>query len=124
MSKKLDRAGRLERVFRRLGTRNPVCIGCGYSKSPFALELAHIAPKKFHDDVAILCRNCHREQSDAEKDFAYAHETDNPKMETIGRYLLGLSEFFLLIARATSEFGRWLVENAAHVPPRESESGQ
>ncbi|HCY54481.1 MAG TPA: hypothetical protein DF715_02760 [Oceanicaulis sp.] len=108
---------RREKDFRRLRTRNPVCLSCGYSDHPAALEFAHIAPRKFHDDGGVLCANCHREQSDTEKDFSYAPVTGNPMMETIGRYLLALSEWLTRIGATLAEFGQWLLEQAEHVLP-------
>lgn len=112
-----DSDTRLEKAYRRLGTSNPICVGCGFCGSPYALELAHIAPREFHDGVAILCSNCHRAQSDSEKDYPYQPQSDNPQMETIGRYLLGLSEFFQMIATRMAEFGHWLLEQSEHVLP-------
>ncbi len=116
-----DNETRREQNYRRLGTRNPICVGCGYCNSPAAMELAHIAPRKFHDDAVVLCSTCHREQSDTDKDYSYAPQTNNPQMETIGRYLIALSEFFQMLARTTAEFGRWLLEQSAHVLPYEPE---
>ena len=108
---------RLAKAYRRLGTHNPICVGCGFSGSPHALELAHVAPRAFHDDVGILCSNCHRAQSDSEKDYPYQPQSDNPLMETIGRYLLRVSEFLQMIAKRLSEFGHWLLEQSEHVLP-------
>ena len=112
---------RREKDYRRLRTRDPICVGCGYSRHPAAMELAHITRKKFHDDAAVLCSTCHREQSDSEKDYSYAPQTSNPQMDTIGRYLIALSEYFQMIARTTAEFGRWLLEQSANVLPHEPE---
>lgn len=108
---------RLHKGYRRLGTDNPSCVVCGYRGHPDAFERAHIAPNKFHDDWAILCRNCHREQSECEKDKPYEPETQNPQMETIAHYLLGLAKFFELIAQTLIKFGDWLLEQAAHTVP-------
>ena len=112
-----DEETRREKDYRRLRTRNPICVGCGYSDHPAALELAHIAPREFHDDGVVLCSNCHRAQSDTEKDYSYSPQSDNPEMETIGRYLLALSEFFQMMATRMSEFGHWLLEQSEHVLP-------
>ena len=113
---------RREADFKRLRTRNPVCLSCGYSDHPAALEFAHIAPRKFHDDGGVLCSNCHREQSDQEKDFSYAPTTGNPMMETIGRYLLAVAEWLKRIADTFITFGEWLLEQAEHVLPYEPEA--
>lgn len=116
-----DKETRREQAYRRLDTRDPVCAICGYAGHPAAMELAHIAPREFHGDKVPLCANCHRELSDAEKDYPYAPETDNPQMETIGRYLIALSDFLQMIARTLAQFGAWLVEQSAHVLAHEPE---
>ncbi len=110
-----------EKDFKRLRTRDPSCVGCGYNKNPAAMELAHIAPRKFHDDAVVLCSTCHREQSEPEKDYSYAPTTDNPQMETIGRYLIAVSDFLKMIAGTLADFGSWLLEQAEHVLPYEPE---
>lgn len=115
---------RREKDYRRLRTRTPICLHCGYCNHPAAMELAHIAPRKFHDDAGVLCSNCHREMSDPEKDLSYAPQSINPEMETIGRYLLALSEWFIRIAETIAAFGRWLMEQAEHVRPYQAEAGQ
>ena len=65
----LDLNERLEKQYRRLRTRNPMCLGCGES-DPFCLELHHLAGQKTHDDVGIVCRNCHRKLSNEQCDHA------------------------------------------------------
>ena len=115
---------RREADYRRLRTRTPICLSCGYSDHPAAMEFAHIAPRKFHDDGGVLCANCHREQSDTEKDYSYSPVTHNPMMETIGRYLLALAEWLKRIGGTLAEFGEWLLEQAEHVLPYETEADQ
>ena len=80
---------RLERHYRRLRTRTPVCLTCGFDRHPAALEYSHIVPRKFHDDGGAQCHNCHSEFSDAERDLPYAPETQNPQMETLARMRRG-----------------------------------
>jgi hypothetical protein len=43
-------------------------------------------------------------------------------METIGRYLLALAEWFQRIAATIALFGAWLLEQSEHVPPHEPEA--
>ena len=62
-----DDNDRLEKQFRRLGTRNPVCVGCGEA-DPYCLELHHAAGRKHDDDVVIVCRNCHRKLTAKQRD--------------------------------------------------------
>ncbi len=113
---------RRESDYKRLRTRNPVCLSCGYSNHPAVMELAHIAPRQFHDDGGVLCSNCHREMSDTEKDLSYAPQSINPQMETIGRYLLALAEWFQRIAATIALFGAWLLEQSEHVLPYKPEA--
>lgn len=113
---------RLERHYERLRTRNPVCLTCGFDRHPAALQLSHIAPRKFHDDGGPQCHNCHSEFSDAERALPYGPETANPMMETIGRYLLALSEWLQRVGETLQTFGEWLLDQAEHVLPHEGEA--
>jgi len=112
-----DEETRREQDYHRLRTRNPICVTCGYSDHPSAMELAHIIPRKFDDDAVVLCTNCHRTQSDTEKDYSYNPTSDNSQMETIGRYLLSIADLLKLIAAKFEEYGHWLLEQAIHVLP-------
>lgn len=98
---------RLERAFRRLGTRHPSCVTCG-ENYPHALELHHIGEQAHHDDLSIVCRNCHRKLTDAQKD-RLAVRADNPTDEIIGRYLYGLADLFRMIADTLTQFARELL---------------
>lgn len=110
MSKKPpDADDRLEQQYRRLGTRNPVCLGCG-ELNPFCLELHHLAGQKHHDHVGITCRNCHRKTTDQQHDHIPPSATEpSGQLATIGRYLLGLADFLLMIVEALRDFGRTLI---------------
>ena len=122
MTNSTSETKRREADYRRLRTRTPICLSCGYSDHPAAMEFAHIAPRKFHDDGGVLCSNCHREQSDQEKDCSYAPITGNPMMETIGRYLVALAEWLQRIGTTLAEYGAWLLTQAEHVLPYEPEA--
>ena len=112
-----DKNARLEKALKRLGTRNPSCVACGEA-DPLCLELHHIGEKDHHDDLSIVCRNCHRKLSDPQKDLTEVNQP-NPTLETIGRYLHGLAELFLLIAETLKAFGNALLglEDADAVTP-------
>jgi hypothetical protein len=104
-----DRDDRLEKQYRRLGTREPICVGCAES-NPFCLELHHLAGQKYYGDLAIVCRNCHRKLTDQQHD----HESSSPQNSnvesvTIGRYLLGLADLLLMIVNALRDFGKHLM---------------
>lgn len=108
----LDCDDRLERQYRRLGTRNPVCVSCGEA-DPYCLELHHLAGEKHHDDVAIVCRNCHRKLTRQQRDHEpQGISSDNAPLATIGRYLLGLADLLLMLVETLREFGKQLMEYA------------
>jgi hypothetical protein len=98
---------RLERAYRRLGTRHPACVACGESYA-HALELHHIGEQAHHDYLSIVCRNCHRKLTDAQQD-RQAVVAQTPTNETIGRYLYGLADIFRMIAGALTQFARHLL---------------
>lgn len=107
----LNRAIRLERAHERLGTNAPQCIHCGENYA-HCLEEHHIAGRAMHDDVVIMCRNCHRKLSDAQKDHPQPQSKSPHVLEVIGRYLLGVAELFRLIVERLDQFGRTLIELA------------
>lgn len=106
----LDRDDRLEQQLRRLGTRAPVCVGCGES-SPVCLELHHLAGRTQHNDTGILCRNCHRKLTDLQIEHAQLAAPGSLNHPVIvGHYLLGVADLFLMIAQTLKVFGRKLLE--------------
>jgi hypothetical protein len=105
----LNPADRLERQYRRLGTRNPACLNCGES-NPFCLELHHVAGKKHYDDTGIVCRNCHRKLTDQQNDhIQQSNAVREHPFAHIGHYLLGLADFLIMIVNALREFGKTLI---------------
>lgn len=95
---------RLERIYRRLGTREPVCVTCG-ENNPYCLEAHHIAGQAHHDDTAVLCRNCHRIATDPQKDREHVHAPENDAIR-LGHYLCGLADLLALIAASLRSFGQ------------------
>lgn len=110
MAKKpLDREDRLEQQYRRLGTRDPVCITCNES-NPFCLELHHIAGRKHDDDLSIVCRNWHRKLTDQQHDHRPSEGDEaGSQLTRIGHYLLGLCDLLAMVVEKLREFGTWLV---------------
>lgn len=109
MTKRLDAEDRKQQQLRRLGTQNPQCVHCGES-DPAVLELHHIAGRKHHDDLAIVCANCHRKLSDKQRDDVppVSPEPKGP-LAKIGHYLLGLANFLAKVVATLREFGAWLI---------------
>lgn len=110
-----DSEARRQRAYRRLGTDNPVCVGCG-ERDPHCFERHHIAGQKHHDQTALVCINCHRKLSDKQKDHPADLPGQDSRLATIGHYVLGLADLLVMIAKALAEFGSWLIGEAQKVP--------
>ena len=108
----MDYEDHLEQLYRRLGTRQPICVGCAEA-DPFCLELHHIGREKYHDDVSIVCRNCHRKLTVQQ---LYHVLPDTPeltgKLVMIGHYLLGLSDQYTMTAKTLRSFGVLLLNKS------------
>ena len=97
--------------FRIAGFPDPRCIACGEDKV-WRLELDHIAGQKHDDSCAPLCCNCH-----AERTFMQSYQPaggENPQnvLEVIGRFIIGIAEWFELIKEKLYEFGEYLIDLA------------
>lgn len=104
---------RREADFRRLKSRHPICLLCAYCRHPAAIEFAHLIPKKFGIGCGgPLCSNCHRETSDKEKDMSYRPTTNEPDLETIGRFLQAHAEWKRQSAETEDAFAVFLLDLA------------
>ena len=104
-----DKESRKQKAFSRLGTRKPVCTGCGETDWR-CFEAHHIAGQSHHDDTALMCRNCHAKVTDSQKDHPLDTDSQDAKLTTIGHYLFGLSDLFRLIADTLLEFAQDLLD--------------
>ncbi|WP_139068743.1 MULTISPECIES: HNH endonuclease signature motif containing protein [unclassified Hyphomonas] len=108
---------RKEAHFRRLKSRNPICLRCGYNTCPAALEYAHVIPRKFGvGDGGALCRNCHREITEAEVGLGFTPQAEDRELEQAGRYVLALGEWLEIIARTLKHFGASLLQRVETIP--------
>ncbi len=108
----LDREDRKQRKFWRLQDHKAVCMICGESR-PTMLERHHLAGAKHHDDVVIVCRNCHSELSDLQLDhLPIAISPVAEDLETVGHYLLGLSDQYTMTAETLRSFGVLLLNKS------------
>jgi hypothetical protein len=74
------------------------------------LELHHIAGRRHGDDLAIVCRNCHRKLSDKQRDHVSPGLVESvAPPANIGHYLLGLADLLAMIVEALRKFGAWLI---------------
>jgi hypothetical protein len=106
---------RKQRRLERLGCKNPVCSACPEADWR-CLELHHLAEEGRDPFTVILCSNCHRKVSDAQKDHAPAGDVADPFLDAIGYFLRGLAETLRLIADKLVEFGLQLIERAKAQP--------
>jgi len=93
---------------RRTGFPDPRCVICG-DDHPWRLQADHIAGQKHDKTTRLLCANHH-----ADRTFAQSLEPpggENPKnvFEVIGRWLLGIAEWFELIMEKFYLFGDFLI---------------
>ena len=104
---------RREADFRRLKSRHPICLWCGFHGHPEALEFAHLIPSKFAIGTGgPLCRNCHRISTDKEKDMSFAPKTNDPDRETLGRYIDALADWLLPISGRLKTIAKVMIEDA------------
>ena len=115
MSKRrMDREDRLEQKYRKLGTRNPICVTCG-EEDPLCLvfDQHHIGRKEHHKDVSIVCCNCHRKLTDQQLDHApLVAEEPSCENAVIGYYLLGLSDLLAMAAPTLRHLGEQLLDES------------
>lgn len=101
---------RKQKAHRRLGSDKPRCGTCGET-DPHCLEAHHIAGHKYDGTTTLICRNCHRKLSDAQRDHPQTIEGGG-FLEVIGHFLLGLADLLVIAVERLREFGRQLIEEA------------
>jgi hypothetical protein len=102
------RDGRLRAAHRRLGSPRPVCVICGYDK-PHGLEREHPAGRKHDDTTIFMCRNCHAERSERQREQPRGGADPRNVFEVLGRWLLSMAEYFELIIATLRRFGEFLI---------------
>ena len=107
----LNKEEREENAKRRLGSDHPVCCSCGHD-NPLALELHHLEGQAHGETLAIICRNCHRELSDAQLDHPEDADGQDEFLAHVGHLLLGLADLFRMLAERFVEFGQELIARA------------
>lgn len=91
-----------------LECNHPVCVVCGEDDWS-CLERHHIAGRAYSDDLAVVCRNCHRKLSDAQKDHPKSAPTSDQSL-SIGYLLLGLADLFGLLVERFRQHGNYLIQ--------------
>jgi hypothetical protein len=95
----------------KLGTDHPVCTCCGESRWE-VFEGHHLAGRKHHGDIALVCLNCHKVLTVAQECRREPGDPDEPFLATVGHYLIGLADMLLMIAKSFAEFGKRLLDMA------------
>jgi len=113
MTRRMDEEDRRQQRLRRLGTQNPVCVTCGESH-PAVFENHHIAGRKYHDDQALVCVNCHRKLTDKQRDHSPQGPTPVASQSArMGHYLLGLADLLAMVVHALRRFGALLISQSS-----------
>jgi hypothetical protein len=97
--------------FRLAGYPNPRCVACGEAHI-WRLQLDHIAGEKHDGACSPLCGNCHADRSFLQRLELKGGENPLNVFEVIGRWLLGIAEWFELIRDKLYEFGEFLINLA------------
>lgn len=108
---------RRQKAFDRLGTDNPRCA-FGDETDWRCMELHHLEGERFGKTLVIVCRNCHRKLSDAQKDQTTTNPGTPPTTnESIGHFLQGLADLLRFLADKLWEYGEYLLEQAGLQTP-------
>lgn len=111
----LAREQREQKRLERLGTDTPACINCGERDSR-CLQKHHFADYGRDDFTGIHCSNCHAKLSDEQLDHPKYDPSNDPLLDKIGHFLLGLADTFRALADKLYEFGLELIKRAATNP--------
>lgn len=110
-----DRKKRIERFkqtrLEDLMTNEPVCKSCGETHFN-VFEKHHIARRRYSDVIVLECKNCHAKLTALQKGHPPPTGGDPSLEEIIGRFLLGLADFFELLIATLRKFGEYLLEQA------------
>ncbi|WP_293881252.1 hypothetical protein [Sphingomonas sp.] len=113
--KELAQETRKLRRCEQLGTNEPRCGLCG-NPDWRCIEQHHVADHDCDDMTVLLCRNCHRQMSDAQRDQPAFDPNADFMLHTIGRFLLGLADMLRDIVEKLYAFGLQLIERASPPP--------
>ncbi|MEM8917934.1 MAG: hypothetical protein AAGE37_03660 [Pseudomonadota bacterium] len=112
----LENEKRKQRRLAALGTNEPKCPCCGETDWR-VFEQDHIAGRARDDMVVNICANCHRKRTYDQKGHPPHNPNNDPQLDMIGHFLLGLADLLKLANERLSEFGLFLIalsENDDH----------
>lgn len=111
----LARERRRQRIIERLGTDTPRCAACG-EHDIRCLEAHHVAGRRYDPLTSVLCANCHRKVTDAQKDHPPPVTDGDAFLESVGHFLLGLADMLRTVLEQIAAFGEALIERARSHP--------
>jgi hypothetical protein len=94
--------------FEKAGFPDPRCVVCGEVRI-WRLELDHIAGQKHDPTCSPLCANCHADRTFLQGLEPPGGENPTNVLEVIGRWLLGIAQWFELIVDMLWKFGEFLI---------------
>jgi hypothetical protein len=110
-----DREKRIERFkqtrLETLMTNDPRCTTCPETHFN-CFEKHHIAGKRYDDLTACECLNCHAKLTALQKGHPPSVDGDPTWEEIIGRFLMGLADFFDVLIETLRQYGNQLIEHA------------
>jgi hypothetical protein len=109
------REKRKQRRLEKLGSNDPICCLCGIDDWR-VLEIHHVADCDAESVTVVICANCHKIVTDAQRDHPPHGEVADPFLERVGRFLLGLAELLKVAVETLFAFGKALIERARQAP--------
>ncbi len=104
----LENEKRKNRRLAALGTNEPKCPCCGETDWR-VFEQDHIAGRARDDMVVNICANCHRKRTYDQKGHPLHNPQNDPQLDRMGHFLLGLADLLKLIIDRLYEFGLFLI---------------
>ena len=111
LTRELQIAARKRQKYRALGFANPQCFSCPEDAIE-CLELDHVAGQKHDDQVWTLCKNCHAKRTLLQHLEPRGGADPRNPLEVIGRWLLGISEYFEMLIPNLRRFAEFLINLA------------
>jgi hypothetical protein len=111
----MEPEARRQRRLNSLNDDHPVCAGCGENDRRI-LERHHIAGRRFGEDTVLVCRNCHGRETYEQAGHPGPTSPDPGSLERLAHFLLGLADFFRLLADRLAEFARMLLDVESATP--------
>jgi hypothetical protein len=104
-----DSERRRQKALERLRNNEPLCAICGET-NPHCLERHHVAGRSFRGDEVIVCRNCHRKLSVAQRGHPSQVCTPPALDEQAARLLLGLADLLAAVVKQLRRLANELID--------------